>query len=184
MNKIILLAIFLLFACEQKKVSPTIPKTVNNEQMSQLYENDQKDRTEDNIDWDIVSKNDSLRLDEVIDLLEQQQLQTAQDFERAAMIFQHGSDTFASKMAIQMMQKAINLDATIDKWLLAAAIDRHLMKKRLPQIYGTQYRRTGANNTWELYKIDTTKVSDAERKRYNVPTLLEQQNKLLEFNKK
>jgi hypothetical protein len=34
------------------------------------------------------------------------------------------------------MKKAIELDPTINKWLLAAAIDRDLMSRSKSQIYG------------------------------------------------
>ena len=36
---------------------------------------------------------------------------------------------------------AIELDSTKNKWLLAASIDRELMSRNKPQIYGTQYTK-------------------------------------------
>jgi tetratricopeptide (TPR) repeat protein len=76
------------------------------------------------------------------------------------------------------------LDSSRSKWLLAAAIDRDLMRRGKPQIYGTQYRRMGTDEPWELYELDTTKVTDKERKEYGVETLAEQREKLRMMNKK
>lgn len=57
------------------------------------------------------------------------QIKTATDHYNAAMIFQHGGDTIASTIAIDQMRKAIELDSTMNKWLLAAVIDRDLMRR-------------------------------------------------------
>lgn len=90
------------------------------------------------------------------------------------MIFQHGGDTLASSMAVKHMRKAIELDSSINKWLLAAAIDRDLMRRQKPQIYGTQYIIINGETNWKRYEIDTTQVTDEERKLHNVETLAEQ----------
>ncbi len=75
------------------------------------------------------------------------------------------------------MKKAIDMDSTVDRWLLAAAIDRDLMRRDKPQIYGTQYIKMGQDAKWERYKIDSTQVTDAERNYYGVETLTEQKEK-------
>ena len=94
------------------------------------------------------------------------------------MIFQHGNDTIAFSMAVKCHEKAVELDPTIDKWLLAAAIDRDLMRKDEPQIFGTQFiKNNETNGKFVRYKIDTTKVSDEERIKYNVETLKQQKIK-------
>ena len=76
-------------------------------------------------------------------------------------------------MAVKYMRKAIELDTTINKWLLAAAIDRDLLSRNKPQIYGTQYSKKNGEK-WKRSIIDTTKVTDKERKYYGVETLEEQ----------
>jgi hypothetical protein len=56
------------------------------------------------------------------------------------------------------------ISATLDPsseqalWLSAAAWDRVLMSKKLPQWYGTQYTKASANGPWELYKVDESVV--------------------------
>lgn len=149
----------------------------DNTELNKMYEEDQTSRAKSNIDWNILSKQDSIREARVYELIKEGKIVTGRDYYNSAMIFQHGRDTLASGMAVKQMRKAIELDSTINKWLLAAAIDRDLMRKRKPQIYGTQFIKMGVNGRWERYKIDTTLVSDAERKYYNVETLAEQKIK-------
>ncbi len=159
-------------------------KTKDNKELIEIYKNDQADRQTDNIDWKIVSKRDSLRKVRIYQLLDSNKVHTSKDYHNAAMIFQHGRDTTAYGMAVKLMRKSIELDSTADKWLLAAAIDRYLLSKDEPQIYGTQYQKTGKDGLWQLGKIDTTKISDAERIEYGVETLAQQRERVKRMNSK
>lgn len=152
---------------------PTIAlaQTNDNTELQSMFREDQNSRNAINIDWASVSKQDSIRQKNVYELLKKGKVITGNDYYHAAMIFQHGEDSTASTMTVSLMKKALQLDTTINKWLLAAAIDRDLMSKNKPQIYGTQYIKMGVNARWKRYKIDTTKVSDEERKYYGVETL-------------
>ena len=182
-NSILLFLLFLIFACNQtSKTEKLASEIVDNEELKRLYKEDQTDRQTGNIDWSIVSKRDSIRQTRVYELLDSNKVNTSLDFSNAAMIFQHGGDTIASSVAVKLMRKAIDLDSTANKWLLAAAIDRDLMRKGKPQIFGTQFRKMN-NGPWEIYNLDTSKVSDIERKEYRVETLAEQREKLRMMNK-
>jgi len=152
--------------------------------LSELYKTDQADRQTANIDWSVISVRDKQREVRVYELLEANEVITSDDYANAAMIFQHGDDTKASGMAVKMMRKAVELDATRNKWLLAAAIDRDLMRRGEPQIYGTQYTKQGADEPWQIHDLDSTKISDSERREYGVETLSEQKEKLRMMNKK
>lgn len=57
------------------------------------------------------------------------------------------------------------------------------MTKKVPQWYGTQYTAPRAGEPTELYKVDETIVSDAERAAMNVPSLQTAKDFLLEINK-
>ncbi|MPR33345.1 tetratricopeptide repeat protein [Salmonirosea aquatica] len=149
----------------------------DNPELKRMYDEDQNSRKVQDIDWNQLSKNDSMREKRVYEMLDSGQVVTGKDYYHSAMIFQHGKDTTASLMAVKMMKKAIDLDSTVNKWLLAAAIDRDLMRRDEPQIYGTQYVKMGQDAKWKRYKIDTTKVTDAERKYYRVESLAEQREK-------
>lgn len=138
-----------------------------------MFEADQASRNVQQIDWSVLSRQDREREKRVYELIDQKLLQTGNDYYRSAMIFQHGNDTLASAMAVRHMKRAIELDSTVNKWLLAAAIDRDLMRRNQPQIYGTQYVQTNGS-AWKRYIMDTTQITDAQRRAYRVETLAEQ----------
>lgn len=178
--------LFLVSCGEDPQIQePTTEKISDNSELQHLYDEDQSDRTSGEIDWSIVGKRDSIREARIYEMLDDNLVKTGKDYYNVAMIFQHGMDTIASGMAVKMMRKAIELDSTQNKWLLAAAIDRDLMRRDKPQIYGTQYRRDhGDGNPWYLYKIDSTVITDAQRIEYKVETLAEQREKERRMNMK
>jgi len=175
----------LLISCKPKeKNSEDIIEIKDNLELLKLHNEDQSDRSNGNIDWALVSENDLNRRIRVNQLLDSNLVKTSLDYYNAALIFQHGNDTISSTMAVKMMRKSIELDSTVDKWLLAAAIDRDLMRKKRPQIYGTQFIRKNAQSQWERYDLDSTKITDKERIQFGVETLEEQRKKELLMNKK
>lgn len=156
----------------------------NNKELVTMYEKDQASRMNGPIDWAVLSREDSIRRASVDRMIEEGKVKTAQDFYHAAMIYQHGNDTIASGKAVQYMKKAVEMDPSTNKWLLAAAIDRDLMRKGEPQIYGTQFLKNGMNEPYIQYDIDSTQVSDAQRQEYGVPTLAQQKIQLERMNQK
>ena len=154
----------------------------DNTELQKMYDEDQRARTSSDINWKVLSKQDSLREVRVYEFIREGKIVTAKDYYNSAMIFQHGRDTLASSMAVKHMRKAIELDSTMNKWLLAAAIDRDLMRRGKPQIYGTQFVMEQGETKWKRYKIDSTKVTDEERREYGVETLAEQKVKEYEMN--
>lgn len=140
----------------------------DNLELQTLYDKDQEERHSDT-DWEIINKNDKIREQAVLGFIKNKTLHTSKDYSNAAFIFQHGEDSISYRMAIEMMEKAIQLDSTIDQNLLACAIDRELLSKNKPQIYGTQYIDNG--EFVALYEIDTTIVSEEERIHLGFKTL-------------
>jgi hypothetical protein len=149
-------------------------QTRDNRELNKMYDEDQGARSVPNINWAELSRQDRAREARVYELIKSGGITTAKDYFHSAMIFQHGADSVAYGMAVKQMRKAIELDTSIDRWLLAAAIDRDLMSRGKPQIYGTQFRKMGQDAKWERYRIDSTQVSDEERKCYHVETLAQQ----------
>ena len=177
MNKgLCILLLFFLAAL------PTIAQPTDNAELQRMHDEDQRSRSVPNIDWLTLSRQDSLREIRVHEMIKDGKIVTAKDYYNSAMIFQHGRDTIASSMAVKHMRKALELDSTMNKWLLAAAIDRDLMRRGKPQIYGTQYVKEMGDDKWKRYKIDSMKLSDEERKEYGVETLAEQKIKERELN--
>lgn len=154
----------------------------NNAELQKMYDEDQKARLSKNIDWSVLSKQDKEREQRVHQMIAAGQIVTGRDYYNSAMIFQHGNDTIASALAVKHMRQAVKLDTTVNKWLLAAAIDRDLMRRKKPQIYGTQYVKNYGETKWRRYDIDTTQVTDAERKVYRVETLAQQIEKERNMN--
>lgn len=177
MIKVIFFAVLILFFCPFM----TFSQTADNAELKKMYNEDQNSRMSSNIDWNELSKEDNIREKRVYELINSGQIITGMDYYHSAMIFQHGKDTIASGMAVRMMKKAIELDSTVNKWLLAAAIDRDLMRRGKPQIYGTQYTKF-ENSKLIRYKIDTTQITDKERIYYHVETLSEQKVKEKRMN--
>ncbi|CAH8284718.1 hypothetical protein EV196_101219 [Mariniflexile fucanivorans] len=176
----------ITISCKTKKQTLNSTETFNdNLELIEIYKKDQLDRSGnyDDVDWDLLGKNDSLRRIRTIQLLDSDKVRTSLDYKNAAMIFQHGLDSTHYRMAVELMKKSVDLDSTANKWLLAAAIDRHLLSIDKPQIYGTQYLRKGAEEPWESAEIDTTKISDSERLKYGVPTLEEQKERVKAMNR-
>ena len=160
----------------------TLAQTKDNAEIKKMFEDDQSARKVQNINWVLLNKNDSIRAKRVYELIDSGKIVTGKDYYHSAMIFQHGHDTTASGMAVKLMKKAIALDSTVNRWLLAAAIDRDLMRKGLPQIYGTQFVKMGQNAKFERYKIDSTQITDEQRKYYHVETIAEQKIKEHKMN--
>jgi len=174
MKNILLLSIILAISC-----SPNQSNLKDNQEIIEMYNADQADRVK-NDNWVIINKNDILRRMRIEELLDSNKIITSVDYKNAAMIFQHGEDSNSYKMAIKMMQKSIDLDSTIDKWLYAAATDRYLMSIGKSQIYGTQYIQEEKSIT--MGKYDTTIINDSERIKYGVKILEEQKVWLTKMN--
>lgn len=186
-NLFTLFMLVLLCSCAQKKVltsAKNLDATVDNQELVQLYKEDQGDRKVANIDWSVVSERDENRRKRILTMLDEGLVKTSNDYANAAMIFQHGGDTESYQMAVDLMKKAVELNPQRNKWLLAAATDRLLMSKGEPQIYGTQFRRESRDEPWALYDMDPSKITDEERKEFGVGTLEEQKMRVIMMNKK
>lgn len=150
----------------------------DNAELQQMADADQRARTGQQVDWNELNKQDSLRRMRAKELLDAGNVKTAKDFYNTGIIFQHGNDTIASGIAVDCFKKAIEMDSTLNRWWYAAAVDRDLMRKDKPQIYGTQFiANASTNGKFMRYKMDPDKVTDEERKYYGVETLAEQAEK-------
>ena len=71
-----------------------------NPELQKMADADQSERMSGNINWVELNKKDSIRLAKATQLFNDGELETAQDYYNAGIIFQHGKDTIASKMAV------------------------------------------------------------------------------------
>ncbi|MDW7693037.1 energy transducer TonB [Flammeovirgaceae bacterium SG7u.111] len=146
----------------------------DNQRLMYLAEQDQSDRKQNNLE---VSKNDRTRLNEVKSIFILGGVNTSKDFFNAALIFQHGDNPEDYKKANDLAQKAVELDPENKdaRFMIAQSMDRYLLSINKPQIYGTQRRVFG--ELQYLQSIDTSAVTDDERKELGAYTL----NELLRF---
>ncbi len=156
----------------------------NNTELQSLADEDQKARMSGPIDWQKLTKEDSLRRVRIFELIKENKVHTGKDYLNAGIVFQHGTDTVASAMAVKYFRKALELDSTLNRWWYAAAVDRDLMRRKQPQIYGTQFIQETATGKLKRYEIDSTKVTDEERIYYRVETLAGQREKEWRMNLK
>lgn len=187
MRRIILFAIIIgIISCDSKNSKTTNAardENQDNPELIEIFKSDQADRTSANMERNILNKNDSLRKVRIYELLDSNKVRTATDYNNAALILHHGEDSVAYGVAVKLMRKSIELDSTRNKWLLAAAIDRELLSRNRPQIYGTQYRKP-EGKPFERMEMDTTVITDAERIEYGVETLAQQREKVILRNRK
>ena len=156
----------------------TLALAQDNQELQQMADADQQQRMGQNIDWKELNKQDSLRRVKAHDIIDAGKVKTAKDHYNVGIIFQHGNDTVASGIAVENFKKAIEMDSSLNRWWYAAAVDRDLMRKGEPQIYGTQIiNDSSTNGKWKRYTLNPDAVTDEERKYYGVETLAEQEEK-------
>lgn len=146
---------------------------VDNPELQALFEADQAARFDEDADWDVVAREDSLRLGRVEQLRQADSLFTANDCFHAAMVFQHGMDSSAYRRAWELAGRAVELDSSHDvaRWLTAATEDRWRLSLGQPQRWGTQFLIL--DDVWYLDRIDTLAVSDEQRLATGTRTLAE-----------
>jgi tetratricopeptide (TPR) repeat protein len=163
-------SILLLFICFNG-----LSQSKNNIELEKIYDEDQMLSNERGLQnyWFLE---DSIREVRVYEMLKEDKIKTGKDFYHSAMIFYHSNDTLASSLAVAHIKKALELDSTIvNKWLLPATIDKYLVLRKKPQIYGTQYKKRTNGLKYERYEIDKSQITDKERKYYGIETIAEQE---------
>ena len=158
---------------------------IDNQRLAEIFKEDQAARQSMPIDWAKVAPMDKAHHEEVLSLLRSGQVRTSNDLYHAAIVMQHGDTTEDYQLAFGLSRLSATLDPSNKsaKWLSAASWDRALKSKNLPQWYGTQYFSPSLGAPIELYKVDESIVSDAERAAMNVPSLQQAKDMLLQINK-
>jgi hypothetical protein len=148
-----------------------VEPTTANVEMTTIYEDDQKVRQNGlatRADWDSIEKADRVRRERVAALLAAGALHTADDYRRAAFVFQHGDRSDDYLLAHTLALVAVAKGDQGAAWIAAATLDRYLQSVRQPQIYGTQFLGAGPATTQKPYNQQL--ISDALRTELGVPT--------------
>ncbi len=171
MSLLALISLFLL--ADPAHARSLAAPTTSNAEMTRLYNEDQSDREPDEIDWDKVTARDEQRRLATRALLTAGALHTAEDYEHAAFIFQHGSKADDYLLAHTLAMVAVGKGDKSSLWIASATLDRYLMMIGKPQVYGTQFRGSMGQEPY-----DRNLVSDALRSELGVPALARQAEQL------
>jgi hypothetical protein len=148
------------------------------EVLRQLYEADQDDRTQQRIDWSVVSERDRARRAEIWHLLDTDELQDGWDHYWAAVVLIHGTKATDIECAFELARRAMELEpqSLQIRSFYALAKDRLLLNRGELQWYGTQ--KVIVNGEVALAPIDPDAVTDEERRAMGVPTLSERNREI------
>ncbi len=163
------------------------------EELRALYQADQVDRqftsppTDE--DWKVISARDAERQARVCELLRGDRLAVPEDFYHAAMILQHGETAEDALLAHILATAAGFMGDERGYWLSAAALDRFLLRTRMPQRLGTQYVTASVEDPFD---IDDTQpwsqgpyirwLPDSIREIFGVESLSEQEARVRAMN--
>lgn len=126
----------------------------SNAELVAIYDPDQKDRQAPagKVDWSDVAARDVARRKRVRELIDQGDVRSGKDYERAAMVFQHGDTPEDILMAHVLAVTALGKGNTAARWLAAASLDRYLHRTEKAQVFGTQFvnKDTSRNDGWTM----------------------------------
>lgn len=145
----------------------------NNPRLVVLYEEDQNDRKgfpNTKLSYEKINERDEFRRQEILALLGNAKIRTAQDHFYAAVIFHHGQTNDHYRTATSFAWIAATLDPTNKNylWLTASTWDRMMLAREQPQWYGAQEKRDDNGKQIGFHTINETAATDEERIRYQV----------------
>ena len=160
---------------------------VSNAEVGRLYVQDQKDRegfARAGADrWREISARDAQRRQRIRQLLDAGELHTGEDYQNAAMIFQHGDKPADYLLAHVLATTALAKGRAESRWLAAATLDRYLMSLNQPQVFGTQYRKMDQSSPSTQAPYDKDLLPDALRREHCVAPYSAQVRNLAALNK-
>ena len=110
-----------------------------------------------------MAKGDVARLARIKEILASGALTTADDFDNAALVFQHGVVFEDYATAHELSVCAMLLGKRTSSWLAGASYDRMLINVGIPQRFATQYGNAGGGPV-TLQRYETRAINDTERK--------------------
>jgi hypothetical protein len=137
-----------------------------------LYQEDQDDRhgfPNTKRSYKEINERDEARRQEILTLLAQGKVRTAQDYFYSAVIFHHGQTNDHYRTASSLAWIAATLDPKPDYLYLSASTwDRMMVKREQPQWYGDQEERDKDGKRIGHFPINDTAVTDDERARFQI----------------
>ena len=167
---IVICSLGLLFVIAQPDTRPKpVPK--NNPELEKIFYADQTDIRPMGTPEERQATEERARVhrEHVAAIISHGALQTAEDYFRAAIIFQHSQAADDHLMAHVLANVAAFRGHTEARWLSAATLDAYLASTDKRQIFGTRYLKTGDR------RMDSDFLDDAMRREYCVPPLAQQE---------
>jgi hypothetical protein len=134
-----------------------------------LANEDQKDRTNffklSPEELSDLRNRDSGRREKIVELSRMGCINTAEDYKTAALVFQHGETPEDYLRSYNWSKKGIELGDSSQKSLMAAALDRYLVKSGIKQLFGTQASKGPGSVCWCLEPFEE-KFTDDKRLEY------------------
>lgn len=146
------------------------------EELQALVDADQADRqgSPDSIDWSKVAPRDLQRRIRVAEIFAEGCFKTAKDYAAAAMVYQHGDAPDHFYQTFIWSKKAVDLGDVSQRWLMAAGLDRYLVRIGQKQLFATQGGKDSptAGACWCLEPVEESFPED-RRIEYGKRTLKE-----------
>jgi hypothetical protein len=179
---------FAAIHADAVKKSKHPPPTYSNAKLYQIYLEDQSERIllinqgmGKSMNMDILMRmntNDGVRKAEVYKLIPKlMKTKSTGDLDAATIILQHGNDTSDFWHAHLLALRAISLGDSGARQNAAITLDRYLVNKGKPQLYGTQGFMNDKTGKYELYPVDPS-ITDEERAKWDEPPLKNQLDRL------
>lgn len=152
-------------------------------EVHQLYTQDQADRGVggQSLPWEQMDVRDRTRRIRVHELLESNQLKTAENFHDAAFIYQHGHAPEDYLLAHVLAMVAVQKGDAKSLWISAATLDRYLQTIGQPQVFGTQYNNHD-DSPYTQVPYNRDLIPDQMRALFCVPDMEQQRKNVAAFN--
>jgi hypothetical protein len=132
-------------------------------------------KTPDSIDWPEVQKRDAQRQAVARSILTSGQIQSGREYQFAALLFQHSSDSGDLQTAHLLAVTAVAKGNGGARWLAAATFDRLMWNTNRPQVFGTQFKQVpGSESKWTMEPYEREALPDSVRTEWCVRPLSEQ----------
>ena len=141
-------------------------------ELQAIVKADQDDRSgsPDSINWMKVGPRDLQRRMLVAEIFAEGCFREAQDYTAAALVFQHGDTADHFYQTFIWSKRAVDLGDTKQRWLMAAGLDRFLIRSGQRQLFATQGGKNPGSSCWCLEPVENT-FPDTKRTEYTLRTL-------------
>jgi hypothetical protein len=158
---------YVAFGCSQERPEPLATPQADDQELADIVAADQADREAaiNETDWASVNERDASRRARVRELIEAGRVRTGKDFDRASLVFQHGSTPTDILFAHVLAMTALAEGHPDSRRMAALTLDRYLTRIGQPQVFGTNFSTSDVNQPsgWTLEPYDETLVPDSLR---------------------